>query len=388
VNTFDLDAPIELPPLPFFAYDKVIIAFSGGKDSLACLLYVLFVLCIPAEKVELWHHCVDGHTVPGIDDERPLMDWPCTLAYCRAVAKAFGVPLYLSWKSGGFEQEMLRDDEETAPCFFETPDGLRKAGGNSGKRGTRRKFPQTSSDLSTRWCSSYLKISPSTTALCNDSRFLGINTLFITGERAEESTARASYLQNEIHRADPRKSPPQYSKHIEWLIVRSHDADFRETVAFLGYVSVIRRWYAKKQRHIDHWRPVLRWKVKQIWAIIKFFLVNPHPAYRLGWSRLSCMCCIFNPKEMWATLLKIARDYINRIYNYEIEFDSTIRPPKKNGVTKEDVISLATSTLPLDVDPKDVAAAMSREFNEPVILEEGEWVLPSGAFSSLNPGPT
>ncbi len=91
---------------------------------------------------------------------------------------------------------------------------------------------------------------------------------------------------------------------------------------------------------------------------------------------------------MWATLLKIARDYINRIYNYEIEFNSTIRPPKKNGVTKEDVISLATSTLPLDVDPKDVAAAMSREFNEPVILEEGEWVLPAGAFSSLNPGPT
>ena len=40
---------------------KVIIAFSGGKDSVAMVLYTLFELKIPKERIELWHHDIDGH---------------------------------------------------------------------------------------------------------------------------------------------------------------------------------------------------------------------------------------------------------------------------------------------------------------------------------------
>ena len=40
-------------------YDYVIVAFSGGKDSLACVLHLLEDGC-PVEKIELWHHEVDG----------------------------------------------------------------------------------------------------------------------------------------------------------------------------------------------------------------------------------------------------------------------------------------------------------------------------------------
>lgn len=42
------------------SYDKIIIYFSGGKDSLACLL-TLFDLSVDPSKIELWHHEVDGH---------------------------------------------------------------------------------------------------------------------------------------------------------------------------------------------------------------------------------------------------------------------------------------------------------------------------------------
>lgn len=53
------------------SYDVVIVAFSGGKDSLACLLHLL-ELGVPRSKIELWHHDVDGR------EGSTLMDWPCS----------------------------------------------------------------------------------------------------------------------------------------------------------------------------------------------------------------------------------------------------------------------------------------------------------------------
>ena len=83
------------------SYDRIVIAFSGGKDSVASLLTVLDA-GVPAERIDVYHHDVDGNG-PS------FMDWPSTTAYCRAVTRALGVPLYLSWKEGGFLREMLRD---------------------------------------------------------------------------------------------------------------------------------------------------------------------------------------------------------------------------------------------------------------------------------------
>ena len=57
---------------------------------------------MPKEKIELWHHDVDG----GHPDRR--MDWPVTQAYVRAFAQAEGLPLRLSWRIGGFWAEVYR----------------------------------------------------------------------------------------------------------------------------------------------------------------------------------------------------------------------------------------------------------------------------------------
>lgn len=95
---------------PLEEYDAVIVAFSGGKDSLACLLVLLDLLGELRPRLELWHHLVDGEL--GSGDEH-LFDWPVTTAYCRAVATAYDVPLYLSWREGGFRAEMLRDNSST-----------------------------------------------------------------------------------------------------------------------------------------------------------------------------------------------------------------------------------------------------------------------------------
>ena len=72
-------------------YDFILVAFSGGKDSTAAFLYLLDRGVAP-ERIELWHHSVDGHGGNGASSS--LMDWPSTPAYCRAFARAFHAPLY------------------------------------------------------------------------------------------------------------------------------------------------------------------------------------------------------------------------------------------------------------------------------------------------------
>src|SRR6187402_2744536 len=106
-----MTAPAVHPDLA--AYRRFVVAFSGGKDSLAALLHLLS-LGVPPHAIELHHHDVDG-------DGPTFMDWPCTRAYVRAIADHLGIALYVSWREGGFDRELARADAPTAPILFETP---------------------------------------------------------------------------------------------------------------------------------------------------------------------------------------------------------------------------------------------------------------------------
>ena len=247
------------PPLPLAAYDRILVALSGGKDSVACLLTLLEAGADPA-RIELHHHEVDGRG-PS------FMDWPSSAPYCRALAEAFGLPIYFSWREGGFLREMLRQDAATAPIVFETPHGTEARGGD-GPRNTRLRFPQVSADLSVRWCSAALKIGVMDTLIRGQDRFLGSRTLVVTGERAEESPARARYAEAERHRTDTRDG-------------------------------------TRRQRHVDHWRPVHAWSECAVWDILARHGVVPAIPYRLGFGRLSCTTCIFGTPALWAELAKV-----------------------------------------------------------------------------------
>ena len=137
------------------SYDYIIIAHSGGKDSIACHLNLLD-LGVDQSKIELWHHCVDG----DYRNSEYFFDWPVTTAYCEAYSKAFNTPMYFSWRDGGLNREMHRKDQTTAGVYFEEPFSL----GNfnqptylppspRAKKNTRRMFPQVTANLSQRWCS-------------------------------------------------------------------------------------------------------------------------------------------------------------------------------------------------------------------------------------------
>jgi 3'-phosphoadenosine 5'-phosphosulfate sulfotransferase (PAPS reductase)/FAD synthetase len=325
-------------------YDKVILWFSGGKDSVACYLSLLESGFKP-EQIELHHHLVDGSP-----DEKHFMDWAITEDYCRAFAKAFGSEIYFSWKEGGFEREMLRDNDWTAPIVYEDENHnlITSPSLKTPKfKNTRLKFPQQSASLSERYCSSYLKVDVGDRLIRKQVRFAnGKKYLVISGERAQESSARAKYKIFETARSDNRK----------------------------GKSLKTRRW-------IDQYRLVHQWQEEKVWEILKAYGVNPHPAYLLGFSRTSCMFCIFLDKNYLATLRKYAPDRFEIIASREQEFGIAINRPQKN---KEALFyhALADLGTPMEIDKKVLELALQKNYTDNILLSTSDWKYPIGAFKN------
>jgi len=315
------------------SYDHVIVMFSGGKDGLACVLHLIE----RGVKPELWHHRVDGD--PGEDPELRF-DWPCTDDYVRKVAQALGLKLYYSWRDGGLSGELLKENARTRPAVFETPEGIARAGGVNGAVSTRRRFPQVSPDLRVRYCSGVAKIDVASAAIAGQSRFKGKRILVVTGERAQESAARARYAPFEPH--------------------RTHQPGPRA------------------QRHVDHWRPVLHWKEAQVWDVIRRHRIVPHPCYRLGWSRASCLLCVFGSNSAWATIRQIDPERFGKVVTLEREFGCTI----KRNVP---ISAAADAGVPFVMNPDDIRLAMSDTYDGEIIVSQ--WELPAGAYGESG-GPT
>ena len=170
--------------LPLENYDLIVVLLSGGKDSIACY-YKLLELGVPKDKIEFWHHNIDG----GHPSRR--MDWRCTQNYVEAFSMAENVPLRVSWRVNGFFGELYRigasepiqwrdpDTHEIIQCqlskkYLECQDLKKEAAADMEDRlkqlGYRMKFPMKGADLSKRWCSAYLKIMVADTVMTNLDR--------------------------------------------------------------------------------------------------------------------------------------------------------------------------------------------------------------------------
>ena len=317
-------------------YDAILVQFSGGKDSIACVLEVLRQMDgqgVPRDRLELWHQCIDGdprRNGPG------LMDWPVTEAYCQAFAEAMGLRIYFQWKEGGFEGEMERNDQPTGRTGFMMEDGSVMYCGGKGPRNTRQMFPQVCADLSKRWCSAYLKIDVAAAAIRNLPRFKhpGVKLLVVTGERWEESTSRSRYAWVEKHRATTQK------------------------------------------RRVDQWRPVLDWNEGLVWETLRDAGVNAHPCYGFGYSRASCAMCIFGGSHEWATIQALDPALFERVAEKEERFGKTIhrtlsvreQAAKGESMVAEDMMTEAHQHL------------MGHRFEGTILTDPASWMLPSGAF--------
>jgi 3'-phosphoadenosine 5'-phosphosulfate sulfotransferase (PAPS reductase)/FAD synthetase len=325
--------PVKL--LPLDQYDVIAVGYSGGKDSLAALLHLLD-LGVPPSKIELHHQDIDGRG-------EALMDWPCTHAYVKATAEALHIPLVLSWREGGFVREMLRDNEPTAPVAYEKEGTRFSLPTVRPTPGTRRKFPQVSADLSVRYCSAYLKIDVMARVLNNDPAYQGKKVLVVTGERREESSARSKYEEVEEHRCN------------------------------------------SKTRLVHHWRPVIDWTEKEVWDVIERHRVRPHPAYSMGYGRVSCMTCIFSDDDQWASSLALDPGRVSRIASLEREFGTTI----KKGKTVEEMARRGREFVSDKPEGLRHLALSPDAFTADLFfLADGEpWKQPAGAYKRCA-GPT
>jgi len=315
-------------------YDRIIVSTSGGKDSAACVLYLLG-LGIPKDKIVLWHQSIDG--APG---DIAFSDWPVTEPYVKAFGGALGIETEFQWREHGFLGELLRENQKTNGVQFTHLGEVISLPTLNGKFSTRRKFPAKAVDLRTRWCTAYLKIDVMRRALNNHPDYQEGKFLVITGERREESANRARYLNVEKHPCN------------------------------------------KNGREVTWWRSVIEWTEREVWDILERNRILPHPAYWLGFSRTSCFGCIFSTADQWATMREISPERFKQLARMEQDLQHTI--DRKMSISQ--LADKGRSKLPkgLDAD-KWVRMALQGDIKpEDIIVQR--WELPAGAFTGAAGG--
>lgn len=337
---------------------KFIVAFSGGKDSVAMVLYLLFERNINPKDIELWHHEVDGN-----GDN--LWDWKCTPEYCRKFAEAVGVQILFSYRKGGIQREIYKNNEWKQDVYYQSEqDGeyhVARSSKNEKHRKTKMMFPAISSSLLTRWCSSDVKIDVMKVAINGIEKYKNLNAIICTGERRYESSNRAKYLEIE---------PYNFAQN----------------------------------REIIQWRPVIDLSEQQVWKLFEKWKIQPHPAYELGWGRCSCQICIFSSPNHWASNNVISPEKIKKIAQTEQEIGNMLlnKPIKEmqqqpDGKTKmveklgkdgkplmQNIYESSVNVGKSFIDPNSELTAKwikqaTVSFTEPIFVT-GKWKLPEGAY--------
>lgn len=393
---------IYLPELlPLEEYDLIVVLLSGGKDSVACY-YKLLELGVPKEKIEFWHHDIDG----GHPSRR--MDWRCTQNYVKAIAEAEGVTLRISYRVNGFFGELYRigasepiewiepETQEVKQCQLssnnkrclqlkeqaaEDMENLLKA------YGYRMKFPAKSSDLSKRWCSAYLKICVADTVVSNLDRFGELERL--GGKRlkfpAKGGTHQGRWCSGNLKAAvqDSVTSSLEKTKVNKKILVVSGERRGESAGRSKYNEMEIYRTNAEKRSHrtVHQWRPVINYSEKDVWEILKRHRVNPHPCYRIGWNWCSCAMCIFSTPSLFAGIKEI----------YPREYEELRQDEKILGFTLDnkkcldDFVGNAKSCIYWQ-DKSAVHSIRTGSFSAENVYVD-DWQYPAGAFHGSEGGP-
>lgn len=438
----EYDKKIYLPELlPLEEYDLIVILFSGGKDSTAAY-FRLLELGVPKERIELWHHDIDG------GHPTRYMDWPVTQAYNKAFAKAEGVTLRTSWRVNGFFGELYRvgasypieyeDGNEVKTCRLsrnqirseglreQIIQGISESNEELKDYGYRMKFPAKSGDLARRWCSAYLKIDVADTVIRNLEELKGIGNVEKFPAKGGIGSGRwcSPQLKREVadslvrnleelreQGAQRHKFPAKSGCHQgRWCSGAlkaqvqngvTTDMDLTKQDNKILIVSGERRGEspgrakynemeihrtnatAKARRLVHQWRAVIDYTERDVWEVLKRHSVTPHPCYSAGWSRCSCMMCIFSLPKHWAGIKELFPQEYEAVRQDEIRLGFTL----DNKKTLDEYVGNAQSCLNRS-NERVIQQIMTGEFTEDdIYTPEESWDFPVGAFGGSEGGP-
>lgn len=386
--------------LPLEEYDLIVVLISGGKDSVACYLK-LIELGVPKEKIEFWHHDIDG----GHPTRR--MDWKCTQNYVKALADAEGVKLRVSYRVNGFFGELYRigasepiewidpDTGEIKQCKLssnylkcrelkeqatEEMEELLK------QYGYRMKFPAKTGDLSRRWCSAYLKICVADTVVSNLDRLGELEEL--GGKRhkfpAKGGTHSGRWCSGNLKAAvqDSVTANLEETKHDKKILIVSGERRGESAGRSKYNEMEIHRTNATAKAHriVHQWRCCIDYSEKDVWELLKRHHINPRPCYRIGWNRCSCMMCIFSTPRLFAGVKELFPDDYASLRHDEEVLGFTL-DNKKN---LDEFIGDTPSCVCWN-DKKAIHSILTGEFGTEDIYTEN-WNYPVGAFHGADGG--
>lgn len=386
--------------LPLEEYDLIVVLISGGKDSVACYLK-LIELGVPKEKIEFWHHDIDG----GHPTRR--MDWKCTQNYVKALADAEGVKLRVSYRVNGFFGELYRigasepiewidpDTGEIKQCKLssnylkcrelkeqatEEMEELLK------QYGYRMKFPAKTGDLSRRWCSAYLKICVADTVVSNLDRLGELEEL--GGKRhkfpAKGGTHSGRWCSGNLKAAvqDSVTANLEETKHDKKILIVSGERRGESAGRSKYNEMEIHRTNATAKAHrvVHQWRCCIDYSEKDVWELLKRHHINPHPCYRIGWNRCSCMMCIFSTPRLFAGVKELFPDDYASLRHDEEVLGFTLDNKKNLDEFIGDTPSCVCRN-----DKKAIHSILTGEFRTEDIYTEN-WNYPVGAFHGADGG--
>lgn len=388
--------------LPLEEYDLVAILLSGGKDSIACY-YKLLELGVPKEKMEFWHHDIDG----GHPSRR--MDWRCTQSYVRSFAEVEGVALRVSYRVNGFFGELYRigasepvewvepDTGEVRQCrlspnYVKCQKIKQQATEDMEEQlkemGYRMKFPAKTGDLSRRWCSAYLKIMVADTVVSNLDRLGELEKL--GGKRhkfpAKGSTYKGRWCSGNLKAAvqdSVTSNLEKTQKDVKVLVVSGERRGESKGRSKYNEMEVHRTNAERKaHRTVHQWRPVIDYSEKDVWEVLKRHKVNPHPCYRAGWNRCSCAMCIFSTPKLFAGIRELYPEEYNLLKQDEKILGFTL----DNKCDLDTFVGDATSCV-YHGDDQALKSLVTGEFAADDIYVKDVWMYPAGAFHGAEGGP-